>query len=294
MTLPPLLALAAAVLAALPHDAAGGEAATATVRVGLVGSLFRGTPEPLLQAVVRPFKSLLEVQTGMTGEIVAGGDAADLGRQLKTDGVQLGVFHGFEFAWARVQNPDLKPLLVTVCDPRCSRALLVVRADSKAASPVDLHGQTIAFPLLTREHCRLFLERRCGKPGVPPEKVFREVQTPADSEDALDAVLDNHAQGAVIDGGSFQAYARLKPARAARLRILVESETFPGAVVAYQAGSMSDVALGRFRDGMIDANKTRRGQQLLQLCRINAFEAVPADFEAAITAILKAYPPPAK
>ena len=288
-----LAALAAGLAPAsrAPARAAGGETPS-TVRVGLVGSLFRDTPEPLMQVMMRPFKSLLESQTGVSGEIVAGGDALHLGRRLKDDEVQLGVFHGFEFAWARQKMPGLKPLLLAVAERGCLRAHLVVRTDSKLADAKELRGQAVALPRIGREHCRLFLERRVAAPGTQPEKCFHPLATPADPEEALDAVLGGGVQAAVVDGAALRSYAKLKPGCAAKLKTLVESESFPCAVVAYFPGTLPEALLERFRDGMIAARSTSRGQQLLELCRIRGFEEIPADYEQTLAAIAKAYPPP--
>ncbi len=56
-----------------------------------------------MQVIMRPFKSLLETQTGMTGQLVSGGDAQHLGQHLKEGDIHLGVFHGVEFAWAKAK-----------------------------------------------------------------------------------------------------------------------------------------------------------------------------------------------
>src|SRR6266851_1955800 len=82
------------------------------IRVGVAGSIFRDAPAPLVNALMKPFKSLLDSQTGINGQMVAAESAEDLGKQLAEDKVQLGVFHGFEFAWATSKHPELKPLLV--------------------------------------------------------------------------------------------------------------------------------------------------------------------------------------
>jgi ABC-type phosphate/phosphonate transport system substrate-binding protein len=277
---------------ARPACAEGANGST-IIRIGLIGTLFRDMPEPIMQVVMKPFKSLLETQTGVTGHLVAGGDALTLGQKLKEDQVQLGIFHGVEFAWARVKNPTLKPLLIAVNHDRFLRAYLVVRQDSKAITPADLKGQTMALPHMSREHCRLFLERRCVKPGCTPQKFFAALTTPRDAEDALDDVVDGVAQAAVVDAHEMAAFQKLKPGRASKLRVLQESEIFPCAVVAYQTGAIPEDLIERFREGMIAAKSTRRGQQLLELCRITGFELPPADYEEMLTNIIKAYPPAA-
>jgi ABC-type phosphate/phosphonate transport system substrate-binding protein len=281
-------------LAALQPAPAREDARPAAVRIGLVNSLFRDTPEPIMQIAMRPFKAILEAQTGVTGQIVAGGDAEDLAGQLKDDKVQLAVFHGVEFAWAREKQPTLKPLLIAVNHHRELHALLIVRKDAKAAGCDDLQGRAVALPRLSREHCLLFLERRCTPAGSTPEKKFSKVTTPSTAEDALDDVVDNEVQAAVIDAVDLEAYQKNKPGRAAKLKTLLKSETFPCAVIAYNPGALSDTMLQRFRDGMVDANNNEKGQALLKICRITGFEDVPADYEEMLSDISKAYPPPGK
>jgi ABC-type phosphate/phosphonate transport system substrate-binding protein len=272
---------------------AGSSRANGTVRIGLVRTLFRDTPEPMVQMMIRPFKSLLESQTGVTGEVVAGGNANELAQNLKSDQVQLGVFHGVELAWARTKVPELKPLLIAVNEQRFLKAALVVRKDCTATTSADLASKPIALPRMSREHCRLFLERRCGKHCCKTEPPQQEVTTPVDVEDALDAVVDQQVVGAVVDAVALDTYARLKPGRAAKLRTLQQSEAFPCAVVAYVPGVLPDSLLERFRDGMIGAKETQRGKQLLELCRITRFEAVPPEYEQMLSDIAKAYPPSA-
>jgi ABC-type phosphate/phosphonate transport system substrate-binding protein len=268
------------------------EAARGTVlRIGVVGSLFRNTSEPLVQVMMRPFKSLLETQVGVVGNIVASGEAEHLGQELKDDHVQLGVFHGIEFAWARLKNPQLRPLLIAVNHQRFLKAHLVVRRDAKVEQVADLRGRVIALPRMSREHCRLYLERRCVVPGTTSEKYYSTVRTPHDGEDALDEVYEGKAQAAVIDAVELEQYRKAKPRRSSQLRSLQESETFPPAVVAYYPGTLDEDLLARVRDGMIAAKSTPRGQQLLNLCRITSFEEVPADYDKMLEAISKAYPP---
>jgi len=279
---------------ALQPAPAGEAAAPSAFRIGLVNSLFRDTPEPIMQIAMRPFKALLEAQTGVSGEVVAGGEPEALGQQLKDDKVQLGVFHGIEFAWAREKQPTLKPLLIAVNQHRDLHALLIVRKDAKAAGPDELKGQVVALPRLSREHCILFLERRCTPPGSTPEKTFSKVTTPSTAEDALDDVVDNEVQAAVLDAVDFEAYQKNKPGRAAKLRTLLKSETFPSAVIAYNPGVLPDSLLQRFREGMVDAKNNEKGQVLLKLCRITGFEDVPADYDELLTEIAKTYPPAGK
>ena len=96
-----------------------------------------------------------------------------------------------------------------------------------------------------------------------------------------------------MDGAALDRYKRVKADRFAKLKTAVRSEAFPPAVVAYKPGVLSDDALQRFRNGLITANQNPKGKQLLNMCRINCFEAVPTDYEEMLLSIAKAYPPPA-
>jgi ABC-type phosphate/phosphonate transport system substrate-binding protein len=273
---------------------AGEEAAAKKVKVGLVKSLFKDAPEAVVQIVMRPFKAFLEAQTGSTGEIVLSGDAETLGQQLSDDKVQIGVFHGYEFAWAKQKNPQLKVIVLAVNENPIQHALLVVRKDCKAEDYCDLKGTTLAVPRLTREHCKLFLENRCVKSGTAPKEFYAEVTSPLDSEDALDCVVDGTSQATVVDGTALEAYKANKPGRYKQLKTLLQSEPFPSAVIAYNPGAVPAAAVDRFRQGLIAARKTTDGKKLLQMCRITSFEEMPADYEQLFTDIAKAYPPPAK
>jgi len=203
------------------------------------------------------------------------------------------VFHGFEFAWARLKYPVLKPLMIAVNQQRNPKALLVVHRDSLATGFGDLQGKNLALPRFTREYCRLFMQRRCETCGQCAEKLFGRITNPSDIDDALDDVVDGIVQATVVDSVSLASFQKRKPVRFARLKIIQESETFPAGVVVYHPGALDEATLKRFRDGMVNASRSLRGQQLLALVRMTGFEQVPDDYNDLLTSIAKAYPPPA-
>jgi ABC-type phosphate/phosphonate transport system substrate-binding protein len=287
-----VLAVSASLPAWILGRSAGAEevARTAPVRIGVASSMFRDTPEPMVQIMMKPLKSLLETQTGLNGQMVAGADALALGNELADDKVQLAVFHGFEFAWVLQKHPEFKPLIIAVNPPSCAKVSVIVRKECTAKDLADLKGKKLTVAQHTREHCHLFLERRCPQ---CPAKFFAEVSTPADFEDALDAIVDGAADATVIDGSCLDTYAQRKPGRYARLKTLIQSEPFPWAVVVCNPANFDEASQKRFREGMINAKQTPKGQQLLTLCRITGFEKVPPDFEKELKEIAKAYPPPA-
>jgi ABC-type phosphate/phosphonate transport system substrate-binding protein len=274
--------------------AAGDDVPPKNVKVGLPKSLFHDLPAPLVKVVMQPFKDFLEAQTGSTSEIIVNGDAMALAKQLDDDKIQMAVFHGFEFAWAQEKYPHLKAVVLCVNENPIQRAYLIVRQDCTAAKCCDLKDQSVAFPKMSRDHCQLFLERRCVKEGMTPAKFYAELTQPIDSENALDDVVDGTVQAAIIDGVALEAYKQEKPGRAKLLKILLESEAFPSAVIAYNPGAAKPVdpaTVARFQKGLIGAQTTPEGKKLLDRCRITSFEAVPDNYEKIFADIAKAYPP---
>ena len=288
-----LICVGAGAVLLTPSDPAGANPVSGgTIQIGLVRSLFRDAPPSMIGVLSRPLKALMESQTGLTGELVLAGDHAELAGRLKDGKAHLGVFHGFEFAWALANNPGLKPLVIAVSQHRMLHAHLVVRKDGGVQSCGDLKGKAVALPRLSREHCHLYLERRCPGGGTDPARFFSRITHPSCADDALGDVVDGVTHAAIVDRIALDEYQQSRPARANQLRVLHQSEPFPAAVVAYQQGSLDEATLHRFHDGMIGADKTERGQRLLKMCRITRFEDVPTDYQRLLAAIARAYPPP--
>ncbi len=262
------------------------------VRIGMVDSLFREVPKPMLSIVMQPFATLMQQQTGLTGNIIADGEYTKLSQDLATDKVHLGVFHGVEFAWARLKHPELQPLMIAVVQQPHLRAYLIVRSDNEANSLSDLKGGELALSRGTREHCRLFLEKYCKKEGHEPKQFFGKITVPANPEDALDKVYEEEVHATVVDNVALESYKRRKPGRFEQLQPMLISEVFPAGVVAYHPGAIDSETLRRFREGMSTANQSALGRQLMTLWKLTAFEPVPADYEKTLADIAKAYPAP--
>jgi ABC-type phosphate/phosphonate transport system substrate-binding protein len=272
----------------------GGEPARTIepVRIGMISSLFRDVPQATVLAMMQPLGAIMETQTGVRGELVPAGDADNLGQQLFDGTVQLGVFHGIEFAWARQKHPELRPLCIAINQTRYLNAYVVVRSESKVTCLGDLRDKIIALPCQSREHCHLFLHRHC--PDCKPHCYFAKVTNPANAEEALDDAIDGVVEATVVDSVTLDCFKRRKPGRAAKLRIVQTSEVFPAAVVAYKPGVLDEATLKRFRDGMMNANRTIIGKQMLTLWKLTGFEEVPQDYDRSLLEIVKAYPPPPK
>ena len=260
--------------------------------VGVVNSLFRDTPKDTVNSSMEPFVALMEKETGYRGEITFAKDAFDLGEQLTKDHVQLGVFHGFEFAWATQKYPEIKPLGIAVNQQRYLVAHLIVRNDNPVTDLAGLKGKSLAIPAGTKEHCRLFLERQCKAIGVEPGRLFAKTTKPANIEDALDDLVDGLVTAALIDDVGLKRYQARKPGRSARLKDLQKSVPFPATVVAYHPGILDEAALRSIRAALKKAPDTPEGRQMLTLWKLTGFEDVPKDYDKDLADILKTYPPP--
>jgi ABC-type phosphate/phosphonate transport system substrate-binding protein len=276
------------------RPAAGEDPKGGKITIGLTDTLFRDNLEARSEKAARPFKSLLESQTGLSGEVVPNLKPEDLARQLKDGKLQLAIFQGFEFAWAREKDPDLKPLMIAVNQKPHLLATVVVRDNSGAASLADLKGKTIAAPRRAREHCQLFLDRRCEALGKPPREVFAKVLTPAAAEEAVDAVVNGQVDAALTDAIFLDWYEKHKPARFARLKVVEKSAVFPAVAIVYRAGALDDATLGKLHKGMLSAKDNPRGVELMTLCQMTSFEPVPDDYDKLLTEIAKKYPAPGK
>jgi ABC-type phosphate/phosphonate transport system substrate-binding protein len=256
-------------------------------RIGVVATLSPGTPAALLSLAMRPLRSYMDEQAGAAGEVVRGGDAFDLARSLRDGGVDVAIFHGHEFAWARAKHPTLEPVVVCVNLVRSVRAYLVAATTFGGY----LQGQTIALPRDSREHCRLYFERRCAPPGTDANAFYRRVSRPAEAADALDEVATNKAQVALVDAVGWDRYQRSSPARAARLKVIYHSEEFPPGVLAYDPARFAAADALRLRDALVRAKDHPKGRASLQALRLAAFEPPGEGLAASLEAIAKAYPP---
>src|ERR1051326_5524985 len=210
------------------------------VQIGVPKSLFRDAPKGAVEAMTPVFTHLMETQIGTRGKIVILGGSNEVSQQLSENKVQLAVFHGFEFAWAQSKDPTLRPLVVAIKASDKLTAQVIVAADSKIEKLEDLKGETVAIPKGTPEHARLFLSRRTQRIGHRQEKFFGALPTPQHVTAALEDVISGKVKATVVDGVAWESFQWANPARAAKLKSLMQSEPFPAGVIAYKQGTLTD------------------------------------------------------
>ncbi len=261
-----------------------------TVKIGMPQAMFRDVSPAQVRAASIPFKGVFREQTGMESDIDTCADYETLASRLNDSEYGLAVFHGFEYAWVRKQYPDLRPLAVTIPQGRQVRACLLVHKDATATAPKDLSGECVGLPRGLKAHCHLYLERLRGDLAAD---ACRPAKHPAMTpEEVLDAVVNGPLKAGLVDVSSLLAYQNLKPGAFSQLRVLAESESFPAAVVAYRDGSLDAPTANKVRAGLVRANSTAQGRLLCTFWNLKGFEDVPANYDAQLQSILKAYPAP--
>lgn len=274
---------------------AGGVSAQSAggVKIGMVQGMFRDVNPAVVQAMSRPLRELIARQSGLTGDVQILPDAFALSDQMAAGRFDLGVFHGFEYAWVRERNPNLQPVVVTVPPGRWLRTLVVVRADNKLSGLADLKDESVLVPRGAKAHVHLYLERERERAKLSANVATPKLKPLITPEEALDQVVSGDATAAVIDSANLTGYQNLQPGAARQLRVLCESERFPPTVMAYNKGTSDPNCIEQIRRLLLNANQTPAGKPLMMLWSLQGFEDVPTDYEAALKAVRAAYPPPA-
>src|SRR5262249_38599769 len=99
-------------------------------------------------------------------------------------------------------------------------------------------------------------------------------------------------KAAVADRAALDGYKRRKPGRFKQLKEVAHSQPFPPTTVAYYDSFLDEATLRRFRDGLLNAGRTERGETMLTFFRLTGFESVPSDLDRVLAQTRKAYPPP--
>lgn len=254
----------------------------------MLQGMFRDIQPSMVQALARPFRSLMEKQTGLTGDVEILIDAPVMAKRLKDQKLDLGVFHGFEYAWVKAKHPDLIPVAVAMPQGGIVQAEIVVHVDSDAKKLADLDGECLLIPRGAKAHCILYLEKlRAGCPKTAARTVPRTNMTP---EEALNAVANGDHAAVLVDAASYTAYQNLQPGAAKKLKTLAKSNQFPPGVLLTRKGALSDESLAKLRDGLTTAHKTAQYKPLMMMWNLQGFETPPKDYDLQLEKCLQQYP----
>jgi ABC-type phosphate/phosphonate transport system substrate-binding protein len=289
-----LLAWVLVTLLGVPGTPAGGQPAKKidVLRIGTSGQLALDESGGQEKGALETLRSFVKSETGFDNEILHQKDWRELTAKLAGGQVHLGVFQGYEFAWAREKNPDLQALAIAVNVYPYRFASVVVRQDNPATDFAGLQGQSLALPRIDQGLLRLFVDQQSRARGKGLEAFFSRVTAPENFEDAVDDVVDGVVQAAAVTRVGLEAYKRRKPGRFNRLKEVARSQPFPPPLVAYYGAVPDPATRQRFQEGLLNARRKERGQRLLTFFRLTGFETPPRDLDRVLAETRKAYPPP--
>jgi ABC-type phosphate/phosphonate transport system substrate-binding protein len=243
-------------------------------------------------AVEDIYRQFIRAETGFGCDIVALENHEVLAERLASGKLQLGLFMGYEFAWAQARYPKLKVLAVAMNQHSYRYPTLIVHRDNPASEFVHLTGKALALPRSGQGNGRLFVACQSRLAGQDPGAFLGHIDSSEDVETLLDEIVDGTLQAAVVDRLGLELYQRRKPGRSALLKKLCESAPMPPALIAYYDGNLDPQTVTRLRDGLTNAHKQRKGELLLTLFRLTRFVPPPGDFECVLADTRKTYPAP--
>lgn len=261
------------------------------LHIGTTGTLAPGKEESALSSL----QSFIKDETGLNNDINRQKGWQELAERMAKGELHVGVFQGFEFAWATEKHPNLKPLALAVNVYQYPTAYIIARRDAGLKGVAGLQGKAVEVPVTGAGYLRFYLDRQAEAAGKPAEQFFSQVTKADNAEDALDDVVDGKVQATVVDKATLEGYKRRKPQRFNQLAPAATSQPFPPTVIAVYGNVLDDKTQQQFRQGLLNAGSKERGKITLNMFRLTSFDAPPAGFAKVLAETRKNYPPsPAK
>ena len=270
----------------------GQQAKSDVLQIGNSGSLAGSVGMGKEKVGMMILQAYIKEETGLNNDIQRLKSWQELADKMQQGQVDIGVFQGYEFAWAQAEYPGLKPLALAVNVYLYPVAYVMARRDDSAADFAGLEGQSLSVPDIGLGFLRLFVDRQCEARGKKADAFFTKITAPDNAEDALDDVVDGKIKATVVDHAILTAYKQRKPGRFKRLKEVAQSEPFPPVTVAYAGSTLDEKTLRRFADGLMNASKNEKGETLLTLLHVTGFSSVPHKFEQVLVQTRKAYAAP--
>lgn len=267
-----------------------------TLQIGMAKAFLSDQPKSFVDIATGDFQKVLKQTTGLAGEINSKLDPFEIAAKLESKQLDLGIFHAHEFAWVQKKHPDLQPLLIAADKHFVERAYVIVHKNNAAKTLGDLRGKKLDLPIGTKEPCRAFLNQVCGdKEAKGPAAYFGAIVKSESAVEALDNLARESVQAVIVDTRTLEFYKDVKgPVFNRNLRVLVQSEEFPPALIACKKGALDAAIRNQFETGLLKAHTIAEGRELMKTWNFDAFERMPKDFDKRLADVLKAYPPPTK
>jgi ABC-type phosphate/phosphonate transport system substrate-binding protein len=277
-------------LIALVSGTAPAQKPPSVLKVGTTGSLAAGTSGADEKGALDTLHNFIKSETGFENDIVDHKGWQELAEKLEKGTDNVGVFQGFELAWALEKYPKLKPLAVAVNGQPYRQIFVVTRKDSKAKRIDELKEKKVAVMKAGQGYPLLVLQTL----AKAEPKSFFSLQFADNAEDALDDLVDGKVDAAAVDRVAIDAFKRRKPGRFAQLKELIRSKNLPSTTIVYYDGKLDEATVNKFRDGLVNANKKEKGRTLLTYFKLTGFAAPPEDFKKLLDESRKNYPLPAQ
>jgi ABC-type phosphate/phosphonate transport system substrate-binding protein len=265
------------------------------LQIGMAQTFFYEKSKATIDIATGDFNAVLKETSGLTGRIVSRYGAFEVAEKLISKELDIGILHGHEFAWVQKKHPEIRPLVLAANKARPVQAYLIVHKNSSVKNVADLRGAMLDLPMASSPCSRLFVERNCTtKDQITPAAFFGSIGKSPSQEDALNEVCRGKVQAAVVDVYALEFYKEIRlPLYEKHLKVLHASEVFPAPIIVYREGGINPTTLARFRDGLLKANQTKLGSEMMKEWRIDAFEPVSPEYMKSLEGVLKTYPPPA-
>jgi ABC-type phosphate/phosphonate transport system substrate-binding protein len=262
------------------------------LRVGTSGALTTEKQNDKEKAALVSLKGFIKEVTGYNNEITRETDWKELTDKLTSGERHIGVYQGYEFAWATKDHPDLKPLALAVNLHRYPTVHVLTNKENPATGFGDLKGQALVLPDNGQPFLRMFAQREARAQGKALGDFFAKITTLASVEDCIDDVVDGTVQVAIIDLAALEAYSQRKPGRFKKLKEVAKSPPLPPLVIAYFGSTLDDAEVKNLQDQLMKAGKTEKGKTMLNLFHMTDFATAGDDFEAVLAETRKQFPVP--
>jgi ABC-type phosphate/phosphonate transport system substrate-binding protein len=263
------------------------------LHIGTSGNL---TPEKQGQrekGAMESLKGFIKDETGFENDITRQKDWQELVDKMAKGQLQIGVFQGYEFAWAQKDHSELKPLALAVNVYRYPIVYIVTNKDDPAKDFAGLKGHALGLPDTGQPFLRLFVEREAKAQGTDLKDFFSKIIADHGVEDCLDDAVDGTDQAVAVDRAALEAFKQRKPGRFSKLKQVVKSPPLPPVVIAYYDKALDEATIKRFRESLLNAGKSEKGKTMLTLFHLSGFDPLPDDFDKVLTDTRKEFPPPA-
>lgn len=266
----------------------------APIKIGIVKYFFNDMEPPFVQIGNDMFKGVMKAATGLDGTLYSDYSPFEVAQKINDNELQLGVFHGHEFAWIQKKFPKLVPSMVIMNHQNDVRAYFIVKQDNPAKTIADLRGKKFDLPMGAKQHCIIYLNKQCANNDQnDPKAFFGSVVRSKSGPKAIDEVARGINDVVLVDGITLDVYKRERgPVFDKNLRILQQSNGFPSPVVVYKDGALPAATLKAIHNGLLNAHNNKACDELRQLWQIRAFEPIPSGFDSSLADSLKQFPAP--